>query len=45
LAGEALRLESYAAIGLIDPGDPVPANILDASRALQAAGFNGRALP
>ncbi|HEX6450227.1 MAG TPA: YdcF family protein [Trebonia sp.] len=45
LAGEALRLESYAAIGRIDPGDPVPANILDAARALQAAGFNGRALP
>lgn len=45
LAGEALRLESYAATGLIDPGEPVPAEILDAARALQAAGFNSRALP
>jgi DUF218 domain-containing protein len=45
LAGEALRLESYGAIALIDPCDPVPAEILDAAQALQAAGFNGRALP
>jgi hypothetical protein len=45
LAGEALRLEAYAAIGLIDPGDHVPARILAAARALQAAGFNSRALP
>jgi uncharacterized SAM-binding protein YcdF (DUF218 family) len=45
LAGEALRLESYGAIGLIDPCDPVPAEILDAAHALQAAGFNSRALP
>jgi uncharacterized SAM-binding protein YcdF (DUF218 family) len=45
LAGEALRLESYGAITLIDPCDPVPAEILDAAQALQAAGFNGRALP
>ncbi|MBO0804446.1 MAG: YdcF family protein [Nocardiopsaceae bacterium] len=44
LAGEALRLESYAATGLIDPGDPVPAEILDAALALQAAGFDSRAL-
>jgi hypothetical protein len=44
LAGEALRLESYAAIGLIDPGDPAPAKVLDAARALQAVGFNSRAL-
>jgi hypothetical protein len=45
LAGETLRLESYAANGLIDPGDPVPGELLDTARALQAAGFNGRALP
>jgi len=44
LAGEALRLEAYAAIGLIDSGDPVPAGILDAAHALQAAGFNSRAV-
>jgi hypothetical protein len=44
LAGEALRLESYAAAGLIDPGDPVPAEILNAARALQAAGYDSRAL-
>lgn len=45
LAGEALRLESYAANGLIDPGDPVPGELLNAARALQKAGFDGRALP
>jgi hypothetical protein len=44
LAGEALRLETYAATGLIDPGEPVPANILEAARALQAAGFSSRAV-
>jgi len=44
LAGEAIRLEAYAATGLIDPGEPVPATALDAARALQAAGFNGRAV-
>ena len=44
LAGEALRLEAYAATGLIDPGDPVPGSILRAARDLQAAGFNTRAI-
>lgn len=44
LAGEALRLEAYAVVGLIDPGEPVPGDILDAARALQAAGFNSRAI-
>jgi hypothetical protein len=44
LAGEALRLEAYAATGLIDPGEPVPCPILDAAHALQDAGYNGRAL-
>jgi uncharacterized SAM-binding protein YcdF (DUF218 family) len=45
LAGEALRLELYAVIGLIDPGDLVPADGLNAARELQAAGYSGRALP
>jgi uncharacterized SAM-binding protein YcdF (DUF218 family) len=44
LAGEALRLETYAATGLIDPGGPVPGHILNAARSLQAAGFNSRAI-
>ncbi|MEV0619786.1 YdcF family protein [Nonomuraea sp. NPDC050404] len=44
LAGEILRLESYAKSGLIECGEPVPASLLDAARALQQAGFNGRAL-
>jgi hypothetical protein len=42
LAGEAVRLESYAATGLIDLDEPVPTALLDAARALQATGFNGR---
>jgi hypothetical protein len=44
LAGEALRLEAYAASGLIDLDQPVPANLLTAARALQAAGFSSRAV-
>jgi hypothetical protein len=44
LAGEALRLDAYAATGLIDPGDPVPGRVLDAAHALQAGGFNSRAI-
>jgi uncharacterized SAM-binding protein YcdF (DUF218 family) len=44
LAGEALRLETYAATGLIDPGEPVPDTILHAARTLQAAGYNARAV-
>jgi hypothetical protein len=44
LAGEALRLEAYAATGLIDPGEPVPAGILAAARALAASGFGSRAI-
>jgi hypothetical protein len=44
LAGEALRLEAYAATGLIDPGEPVPEDVLDAARALQASGFSRRAI-
>ena len=45
LAGEAIRLDAYAATGLIDPGEPVPGPILNAARALQAAGYSARALP
>lgn len=44
LAGEVLRLEAYAATGLIDPGEPVPAGILAAARALAASGFDSRAI-
>jgi uncharacterized SAM-binding protein YcdF (DUF218 family) len=44
LAGEAIRLEAYAATGLIDASEPVPAPILDAAHALQAAGFNTRTI-
>lgn len=44
LAGEALRLEAYAATGLIDPGEPVPENIFGAARDLQVAGFSSRAI-
>jgi hypothetical protein len=44
LAGEAIRLKVYAAAGLIDTGEPVPANILDAARTLQSAGFSSRAI-
>lgn len=44
LAGEALRLENYAAIGLIDLDEPVPLSLLDAAYELQAAGYNERAL-
>ncbi len=45
LAGEALRLDAYTATGLIDPGEPVPADILDAAHTLQAAGFSSRSVP
>jgi hypothetical protein len=44
LAGEALRLEAYAAKGLIDLNEPVPTELLRAARALQIAGFNNRAV-
>ena len=44
LAGEALRLEAYAARGLIDLDEPVPTDLLGAAHALQAAGFNHRAV-
>jgi uncharacterized SAM-binding protein YcdF (DUF218 family) len=44
LAGEALRLEAYAVGGLIDLDEPVPGPLLDAAHALQAVGFDGRAV-
>jgi hypothetical protein len=44
LVGEALRLESYAVTGLIDLDEPVPEDLLDAARALQAAGYDSRAV-
>jgi uncharacterized SAM-binding protein YcdF (DUF218 family) len=44
LAGEAIRLETYSATGLIDPGEPVPTNILNTARTLQTAGFSSRAI-
>lgn len=44
LAGEALRLESYDATGLIDLDESVPDDLLDAARALQAAGYDSRAV-
>lgn len=44
LAGEVARLESYAASGLIDPGEPVPGHVLHAAHALDTAGFNSRAV-
>src|ERR1700677_1632675 len=44
LAGEALRLEAYAASGLIDLDERVPADLLTAAHGLQAAGFSSRAV-
>jgi hypothetical protein len=44
LAGEALRLEAYAATGLIDLDEPVLADLLTTAHALQAAGFSSRAI-
>jgi uncharacterized SAM-binding protein YcdF (DUF218 family) len=44
LAGEALRLEAYAATGLIDLDEPVPEDLLNAARELQAAGYDSRAV-
>jgi hypothetical protein len=44
LAGEALRLDTYGATGLIAPQEPVPVPVLDAAHALQTAGFNSRAI-
>ena len=44
LAGETLRLETYATAGLIEH-QPVPDHLLDAAHELQAAGFSSRPIP
>jgi hypothetical protein len=44
LAGEALRLEAYAASMLIELDEPVPMHVLTAAHALQQAGFSSRAV-
>lgn len=44
LAGEVLRLETYAAAGLIDLDERVPDDLLNAAYALQAVGFSSRAV-
>jgi len=43
LAGEIIRLESYANSGLIEIDKPVPDPLLQAARHLRDAGFDGRA--
>lgn len=45
LAGEIIRLEDYARIGLIQLDEPVPVHLLESAHRLQDAGFNARALP
>lgn len=44
LAGEVLRLQQYASSGLIELDSPVPADLLEGARELQASGFNARSL-
>ncbi|MQA86090.1 MAG: hypothetical protein GEV03_16030 [Streptosporangiales bacterium] len=44
LAGEILRLESYARSGLIEIDEPVPADLVDGAHRLQEAGFNARSI-
>lgn len=44
LAGEIVRLDSYAHSGLIQPEEPVPAELVEAARRLQAAGYDARSL-
>lgn len=43
LAGEVIRLENYAASGLIEIDEPVPVEHVQAARHLRDAGFDGRA--
>ncbi|MEY9912833.1 uncharacterized SAM-binding protein YcdF (DUF218 family) [Catenulispora sp. MAP12-49] len=43
LAGEVIRLESYASSGLIEIDEPVPVEHVRAARHLREAGFDGRA--
>lgn len=44
LAGEIVRLDSYAHSGLIQPTEPTPPNLLEAAEHLQAAGYDSRRL-
>lgn len=44
LAGEIVRLDSYAHSGLIQPDEPVPSELLEAAHRLQAAGYDARSL-
>lgn len=44
LVGEILRLDSYARLGLIDPGEDTPAELIEAARELESAGYDARAL-
>ena len=43
LAGEVIRLENYAASGLIEIDEPVPVEHVQAAQHLRTAGFDGRA--
>ena len=44
LAGEILRLDSYARSGLVEIGEDTPAELVEAALALESAGHNARAL-
>lgn len=44
LAGEILRLQQYADCGLIEIDEPVPNELLEGARHLQASGFNARSM-
>lgn len=44
LVGEILRLQRYADCGLIEIGEPVPDELLDAARRLQESGFDKRSM-
>lgn len=44
LVGEVLRLDVYARLGLIDPGEDTPAELLDVARELENAGYDERSL-
>jgi uncharacterized SAM-binding protein YcdF (DUF218 family) len=43
LAGEIIRLRGYAASGLIEIDEPVPAELIDAAQSLRDAGYSDRA--
>jgi hypothetical protein len=44
LAGEIVRLDSYAHSGLIQQEEPVPAELIEAAHHLQTAGYDARSL-